>query len=158
VPPLTGEYTILLQRQRFLGAQEPLAIAWNTRQNAATNLAEVVGAPQLGATVQIHWLDPYHPGASYVSLLSATPYPATLRLTANRMLAMGYDGLVAASLQGAFPGFRGTLDARGGAQAPLQIPPLPSLLGVRLFVAMATLQSGNTDVEETSRVTTITIG
>ena len=90
-------------------------------------------------------------------MLSETPYPATMRLTGNRMLGMGFDRLSAATFLGVLPGFVGTLDSSGHATASLTIPQVPALVGLTLYAAMFTMETVVVDVEETSAVTSFTI-
>ena len=45
VPPATGDYTVRLQNQQFLGSSEPFALAWVNRRNCATNEVVLGGKP-----------------------------------------------------------------------------------------------------------------
>ncbi len=158
VPPVTGVYTVKLTNQRFNGTSEPFALAWTTRRNAATDLVTVQGAPAIGTTAQIEFFDRYHPGAAYVGLASVTPFPATLPVAPNKIIPLGYDGLTAMAISGSLPGFIGVLGTNGRAMGQIQIPNLPLLRGLQVFLAMASLDVTLPElVEETSAATSFTI-
>jgi len=156
VPPQTGTYTIRLQNQRFLGASEPLALAWCTRRDAATNEVVVTGSKIPGGTANYEFVDVYHPGASYLAVLSITPSPATTQVGPKKVLDLGYDGVTDLSLS--LPGFAGVLGANGRANAVLAIPNLPWLTGLPVHAAMVTIDLTLAEIaEETSPTTSFTI-
>lgn len=158
VPPATGMYAVKLTRQRFDGSSEPFALAWTTRRNAATDIVSVLGTPSIGTTLQIDFFDRYHPGAAYVGVASATPFPATLPVAPNKILPLGYDGLTVAALSGALPGFVGALGGNGRATGQIPIPNLTALRGLQVHLAMATLDVTLPGlVEDTSGATSFTI-
>jgi len=156
VPPATGIYTVRLQNMRFLASSEPLAVAWVTRRDAATNEVVTSGTPAPGGTVGFEFLDRYHPGASYLSVLSVTPSPATMAVGPKKVLDLGYDVVTEFSLL--LPGFGGTLDSNGRAIASLVLPNLPWLSGLPVHAAMVTLDPTLPELaEETSPTTTFVI-
>lgn len=156
VPPQTGTYTIRLQNQRFLGASEPMALAWCTRRDAATNEVVVTGSKVPGGTANYEFVDVYHPGASYLAVLSITPSPATTQVGPKKVLDLGYDGVTDLSLS--LPGFAGVLGANGRANAVLAIPNLPWLTGLPVHAAMVTIDLSLAEIaEETSPTTSFTI-
>ena len=155
VPPVTGVYTVALQRMRFQGTSEPLALAWTTSWDTRVDRVTVTGTARPGSTVGIQFFDRYHPGSVYFGVLSATPYPATWRLPNNKVLRLGYDGLADASLS--LPGFVGLLPANGTVNTNLTVPPLPGLVGLTFHLGMLTLQTGVGIVEELGDVTAVTI-
>lgn len=156
VPPSTGLYTVRMQNQRFLGTSEPFALAWVTRRNAATNDVLISGNPAPGGTVGFQFVDSYHPNASYLSVLSVTPSPATVAVGPKKVLDLGFDVVTEFSLT--LPGFAGLLDASGSASASLALPNLPWLTGLPVHSAMVTLDPSLPElVEETSPTTTFVI-
>ncbi len=156
VPPATGIYTVRLQRQSFLGASEPFALAWVTRRDAATNEVVVTGNPAPGGVANFEFIDPYHPNASYLAVLSFTPSPATTPIGPKKVLELGYDGFTDLSLL--LPGFAGVLGTNGRATTTLAIPNLPWLTGLPVHSAMITIDPSLPEiVEETSRTTTFVI-
>jgi hypothetical protein len=157
VPQVTGTYTIKLRNQRFQGTSEVLAVAWNTRQNAATDVVTITGTPVPGGTLNFEFFDRYHAGEVYAGVLSATPYPAVWQIPTGHVLALGLDGLALAALTGSLPGFVGTLGTTGRATTSLGIPPIGALSGLTLFAGMVTLQRGLPQAEETSAVTSVRI-
>ena len=156
VPPVTGNYTVRLHNQQFLGSSEPFALAWVNRRNAATNEVVVGGSATLGGTVTFEFADTYHPGQGYAAILSVTPFPAALPVGPGKVLACGGDGLTGLSLQ--IPGFVGSLGANGRANTSLLIPDLSVLSGLQVHCAMVTLDPSPVVLsEETSPVVTFTI-
>lgn len=156
VPPQTGTYTIRFQSQRFLGASEPFALAWCTRRDAATNEVVVTGSKLPGGTANYEFVDVYHPGASYLAVLSITSSPATTQVGPKKVLDLGYDGVTDISLS--LPGFAGVLGANGRANAVLAIPNLPWLTGLPVHAAMVTIDLSLAELaEETSPTTSFTI-
>lgn len=156
VPPQTGAYTIRLQNQRFLGASEPLALAWCTRRDAATNEVVVTGSKAPGGTANFEFVDVYHPAASFLGVLSITPPPATLQVGPKKVLDLGFDSVTDLSIQ--LPGFAGLLGANGRATAVLPIPNLPWLTGLPVYAAMVTIDPTLAEiVEETSPTVSFTI-
>lgn len=156
VPPQTGTYTVRLQNMRFLGTSEPLAVAWVTRRNAATDEVIVTGSQAPGGVANFEFIDVYHPNASYLALLSITPSPATTAVGPKKVLDLGYDGVTSLSLS--MPGFAGVLGANGRANAVLAIPNLPWLSGLPVHSAMVSLDPSLPElVEETSPTTTFVI-
>jgi len=154
-PAETGVHTIKLHLQRFLGVSEPLAIAWNTSQNAATNQVAIVGTPRLGQTVTFEFFDRYHPGSVYFAPLSLTPAPATWQVPGGKLIPMGFDALSEASVN--LTSFVGAVPAGGTATAQLMIPPAPALVGMSFECAMVTLQANKPEAEETSDVVGFTV-
>lgn len=156
VPPTTGVYTIRMQNQRFLGSSEPFALAWVTRRNAATNEVVVTGNPAPGGTVNFEFVDVYHGNASYLSVLSITPSPATTAVGPKKVLELGYDGITDVSLS--IPGFAGVLGSNGRATASLVIPNFPWLTGLPVHAAMVSIDLALAEIaEETSPTTTFVI-
>ncbi len=156
-PPVSGTYTVVLHVHRFDGDQEPLAIAWTTAMDTATDLVSFRGPASLGATVGVEFSDRYHPRAPFFALLSTVGYPETVRVAPGRVLPMGVDVLTAAVLAGQLPGFQGVLDGNGEAQTVLPIPNDPGLSGLQLYAAMCTLETTSPEVEETSPVAMLEI-
>ncbi len=154
IPAQSGTYTVRMQNQSFQGTSEPFAIAWTTRQDAATDEVQAVGDGSIGSTIQINWLDPYHPGEIYVGLFSLTPYPAVTPIGANRILPFGFDGLSQATFAGP-SGFIGTLDASGAASMSFAVPPIAPLT---IHAGMFTFKDNPGRAVETSPATTFTIG
>jgi len=156
VPPFTGTYTVRLQQQRFTGTSEPFALAWVGRRNAATDEVIVGGRPAPGGTVTFDFVDTYHPGALYLAVLSLTGAPATMPVGPLKVLELGHDPLVQASV--VVPGFYGMLDNVGRANASLQLPNIAWLTGLSMHTAMVTIDLGLPEiVEETSPVTTFAV-
>jgi hypothetical protein len=156
VPPATGTYTVRLQNQQFLGTSEPFALAWATRRNAATNEVVLGGSATPGGTVTFEFVDTYHPGQAFVTILSITPFPATIAVGPGKVLECGFDGLTDLSLL--VPGFMGNLGSNGRANASLGIPDWAWLSGLQVYSAMVTLDpSPAVFAEETSPVVTFTI-
>jgi hypothetical protein len=155
VPQVTGTYTVELQPMRFQGTAEPFALAWTTSWDTRVGRVTVTGAPRVGATVGIEFFDRYHPGQIYFGLLSATAYPATWRVPQDKVVRLGYDPFLDASLS--LPGFVGPLPANGRATTSLTIPGLAGLAGLTFELGMLTLQQGLPVVEEIGDVTTVTI-
>lgn len=156
VPPATGVYTFRLQNMRFLGASEPFALAWATRRNAATDEVLVTGSLVPGGVANFEFVDPYHPNASYLAVLSVTGAPATVAVGPQKVLELGYDALTVMSLS--LPGFAGVLGATGHANAALPIPNLSWLSGLSVYTAMVSLDASLPELaEETSPTTTFVI-
>lgn len=156
VPPATGTYTIRMQNQRFLGSSEPFALAWVTRRNAATDEVVVTGNATPGGTVAFEFVDVYHPGASYLAVLSITPPPATTAVGPKKVLELGYDGITDVSLS--IPGFAGVLGSNGRATASLGIPNFPWLSGLPVHAAMVSIDLSLAEIaEETSPTSTFVI-
>ncbi|MEO6596619.1 MAG: hypothetical protein ABIP94_17870, partial [Planctomycetota bacterium] len=156
VPPATGNYTVRLQRQQFLGSSEPFALAWVNRRNAATNEVVLGGSAALGGTVTFEFVDTYHPGAGYLSILSITPSPATLAVGPLKVLECGYDGITDLSLL--LPGFAGNLGTNGRANTSLAIPNFAWLSGLQVYCGMISIDLSLPEIaEETSPVVSFTI-
>ncbi|MBL8753492.1 MAG: S8 family serine peptidase, partial [Planctomycetes bacterium] len=156
VPPATGTYTFRFTRQAFLGSSEPFAVAWATRRDAATDSVVVTGTLAPGGQAQFEFIDPYHPSAGYLAVLSLTPPPATTAVGTKKVLDLGYDAFTDLSLL--LPGFTGVLGTNGRAVANLPIPNLPWLSGLTLHSAMVTLDPTLPElVEETSPTTTFVL-
>lgn len=156
VPPATGDYTVRLQRQTFLGTSEPFALAWVTRRDAATNEVIATGSPVPGGQVDLEFIDRYHPGASYLAVLSLTPFPATLAVGPKKVLEFGFD--VATDISLTMPGFAGSLNSSGRAYASFVLPPFPWLTGWTLYAGMVSLDWSLPEIaEETSPPTAILI-
>lgn len=156
VPPQTGTYTVRLQNMSFLGASEPFALAWSTRRDAATDEVVVTGNVVPGGSANFEFIDPYHPGASYLAVLSLTAAPATVAVGPKKVLELGFDGITQLSLS--LPGFAGVLGSNGRANAVLAIPSLPWLTGFAVHSAMVSLDPTLPElVEETSPTTTFVI-
>jgi hypothetical protein len=157
VPPVTGTYTVNLQRMRFDGTSEPFALAWTSRRDAATDFVTVIGTPTIGQPATLELNDPYHAGATYAGILSLT-VPGLLPVSFNRVLEFQWDALSALSLSGAIPGFVGVLPANGKATATLPIPNDTSLRGLRVHAGMVTIDPAIPGfVEETSAVVSFVI-
>lgn len=156
VPPVSGTYTLRFQRQRFDGASEPFAVAWVDRRNAATNEVVVTGNLTPGGTAMFEFVDTYHPGAQYLAALSMIGPPATMPVGPLKVVEIGLDPIVQASVS--VPGFGGVLGGNGRANASLVLPNLPWLSGVSMHAAMVSIDFGLPElVEETSPTTTFTI-
>ena len=156
VPPVTGTYTVKLHRQRFDGSSEPLAIAWSTRRNAATDVVTLTGSGQIGTTLGIEFFDRYHPGSIYLGLASLVGAPATVPVGTKKILDLGLDALLVASP--GLPGFAGLLPANGRAQTTLSLPNNPSLSGLTVHFAMVTYTPALPELfEETAGTTSVTI-
>ncbi len=156
VPPFTGDYTVRLQSQQFLGSSEPFALAWVNRRNAATNEVVVGGNITPGGTMTFEFVDVYHPGADYLAVLSVTGAPATVAVGPLKVFELGFDVVTEWSL--GLPGFAGTYAADGRATASLTLPNLPWLSGFVVHSAVASLDPALPEiVEDTSPVTTFVI-
>jgi len=157
VPPQTGVYTVRMQRQTFLGASEPFALAWVTRRDAATNEVVMTGSATLGGTVNLELIDRYHPNTSYLALLSLTPFPATVAVGPKKVLDFGFDAATDISLN--LPGFAGSYGANGRAYTSFAIPTqFPELIGLAVSAAVVTIDWTLPEiVEETSPPASIVI-
>jgi hypothetical protein len=106
--------------------------------------------------MNFEFVDVYHPNASYLSVLSVTPSPATTPVGPKKVLELGYDAVTDLGL--GLPGFVGMLGANGRANAVLALPPLPWLSGITVHSAMVTLDWSLPEIaEETSRTSSFTI-
>jgi hypothetical protein len=156
VPPATGDYTVRLQNQRFLGASEPLALAWATRRDCATNEVLLGGVQAPGGTVTFEFVDRYHPGAAYLAALALTGPPATVPVGPRHVLEFGFDVVTEWSLS--LPGFAGVYDGTGRATAALVLPDFPWLSGWPVHCAVLSWDAAAPDaVEETSPTATFVI-
>ncbi|MBX3464322.1 MAG: S8/S53 family peptidase [Planctomycetes bacterium] len=156
VPPATGDYTVRLHRQQFLGASEPFALAWVTRRNGATNEVRFGGVQAPGGTVTFEFLDPYHPGAAYLAALALTGAPATVPVGPRHVFEFGFDVVTEWSLS--LPGFAGVYDGTGRAAAALTLPDFPWLSGWPVHCAVLSWDaSAPSEVETTSPTATFVI-
>jgi len=142
IPPVTGTYTVRLQRQRFNGSTEPYAVVWSTRQDMATAEVTLAGSGKIGTTMTVNFMDQYHPGAGYMGAASFGSLPGYVSLPEGHIVPLGADPLFFASALGMYPGFSGTLDASGKAAGTLAIPDLSALRGIRIYLGMFSYRSG----------------
>jgi hypothetical protein len=75
IPALSGDFTVRLTRQRFLGSSEPYAIAWSTRQDAAVADVSFSGTPSSGAHLQTNFQSRYDKNVPYVGVASLYTNP-----------------------------------------------------------------------------------
>ncbi|MBL8727653.1 MAG: S8 family serine peptidase [Planctomycetes bacterium] len=156
VPPATGNYTVRLQNQQFLGASEPFALAWVTRRNCATNEVILGGNQVPGGIATFEFVDPYHPGAPFLAALSVSGPPSTVPVGPRHVFDFGGDIATVWSLS--LPGFAGTYGANGRANASVVLPDIPWLSGWPVYCAVLTWDAtAPAEVEETSPVATFVI-
>ncbi|MCC7066778.1 MAG: hypothetical protein IT456_28545 [Planctomycetes bacterium] len=90
--------------------------------------------PHLGNTVQFHVESAPHANQPWVLAFAMNTYPAIplagLHPEPLRVLPLSADYLFSASLSNGITGF---LDTQGRAQVSWPLPPLPALVGLRLF-------------------------
>ena len=146
-PAVSGNFTVRLTRQRFLGTSEPYAIAWSTRQDAAVADVSFIGTPTLGANLTTNFRSRYDKNVPYVGVASLYTTPWTLPLSGGWVLPLGPDRLALYSRAGALPSFftnfSGTLDANGRASGIFKIPSHPVWLGITFYVSMYTHAVGS---------------
>ena len=108
---------------------------------------DLVGTPKIGTTIKIVIDSPEDGGLGYLMLASLGTYPPIL--LRDRIFPLQYDFFLLYSLNpnnGIFFNFAGFLDTSGQSTAPaFVIPNLQSLVGVELFFAAVTLDSGYPD-------------
>ncbi|MEM7305555.1 MAG: S8/S53 family peptidase [Planctomycetota bacterium] len=137
VPPVSGTYTVRLTKQRFDGVTEPLTVAWSTRNDTGT--ARVFwndhGAPfSAGETPSFRFLDEYVGGGREYAAFAALSGNSAAPLPGGWALPIGFDSVSAAVL--AQPGWIGTLNGAGQAQALLPIADAPGLAGVDVYFGL----------------------
>jgi len=97
--------------------------------------------PLPGQTVTLFLDSPADPGRAYVLACSFARAPGLPVFPDGRVVSLAPDPLFWWSLgsqTGPFLGFLGTLDGLGRAQASIQLPPDPALIGLRWFVSGVT--------------------
>ncbi len=142
-PQLTGNYTIRLSKQSFLGVQEPYCIAWSSRQDTAGASVSISGTGQIGTVMNFNFSGQYDPNQTYAGLLSMSTLPDLIPLGKGSIIPVGWDVITNACIFGIFPGWMGTLNGSGQASTSLQLPNNPGLIGMTLYASMVTLDSRN---------------
>lgn len=141
-PPMSGNYTVRLTRQKFLGTSEPYAIAWSTRLDAAVADVTMTGTPTLGSTVQFHLRDRYDDSnPNYIAVASFGTLPSFIPLQNGWVLPVRLDRLARFTTSGSTPSFMGSLDNQGMATASFKIPNSTSLIGQTIYVSFLTEDS-----------------
>ncbi len=138
-PALSGDYTIRLTKQTFLGTTEPYCIAWSSRQDAATAKVQITGTGQIGTTMDFDFFAANQYDEKYIALLSLSTLPSLINLKDGYILPIAYDNVANACYAGYIPGFVGFLDGNGEASTSVSIPNDPSLIGKLLYCSMVTL-------------------
>jgi hypothetical protein len=156
-PPKTGEYTIRLTKQTFLGETEPYCIAWSTHMDAATAEVEFVGTGAIGSTLDINFFNPYHAGESFVGVLSLGTLPELINMDDGYILPVAFDMLAYACVFGALPGFVGTLDSSGEASTSVHLPNSTGLIGMDLYLSMVNVDLGRLVPVDTAELAVITL-
>jgi hypothetical protein len=116
------------------------------------------GTPRLGGTVGIGLTATNDAGLPY--LLGSALGTGPIRID-TRQLGLSPDGLLFVTVMNALPtiffGYRGSLDARGQAQAAVRVPNHPPLVGLRIHSAFVTLDptapSGIRSISSTASLT-----
>jgi hypothetical protein len=98
---------------------------------------------QLGARWNLAVSAPAEPGALYL-LLCSDGYTPGLPLPGDTLLPLRDSFLLQASIAGGpfFGNSIGLLDANGAAAAWIDVPPLPFLVGLQLYVSGLTMPVG----------------
>jgi hypothetical protein len=162
IPALSGDFTVRLTRQRFLGSSEPYAIAWSTRQDAAVADVSFSGTPSSGAHLQTNFQSRYDKNAPYLGVASLYTNPWTLELSGGFVLPLGPDRLAlysrASNIPALLTGYSGTLNASGRATGTFKIPSHPAYLGTTFYVSMFTHALGQPNVvRDTSPAAAFTV-
>ncbi|MBN2491781.1 MAG: hypothetical protein JXQ29_13120 [Planctomycetes bacterium] len=101
------------------------------------------GSGRIGTDLTLFLLSPPDGGLAYQVGTSLGTGPIVL---GNRLLGLGVDDLLVASVGGKLPGvfqnYAGTLDAQGQATAKMAIPADAALVGIRLHSAFVVLKAG----------------
>lgn len=150
LPDFTGDYTVRLTKQKFLGTTEPYCIAWSTRQDAACCEIDITGTGAIGTTVEYDFYNPYQAGEAFVALLSLGSLPDVIPLGGGYVLPVAFDSVAYACLTGAIPGFYGTLDNGGEASASVTLPHNVNLIGLDLYCAWLTYDPIRMSPQDTS--------
>ncbi|HKE01485.1 MAG TPA: S8 family serine peptidase, partial [Planctomycetota bacterium] len=151
VPPVTGTYTVRLQKVQFDGPREPFGIAVSQVFDAYTSTLEGSTTQFIGTTATMTARDPYHPGASFAAIASLSGGSYELGIPVAqlpRVIPVVADDIAFASVSGGagiFGGFVGNLSATGTASLTVTVPALPLLTGLKFTYTFLTLQPGAPD-------------
>lgn len=141
VPAATGWHTLRLSPMRFNGVDEPLAVAWSSRLDAAVGEIEALTPPQLGRDCTLLFEDPYLGDLHYQAHVSLATLPSTTPVAPGVVLPLAQDALFTASA--AWQDFTGTLGPLGRATATVHVPASPGLAGRRFYAAFYTERGGS---------------
>jgi hypothetical protein len=156
-PAVSGDYRVRLVKQKFLGASEPLTVAWSTRNDAGTAEIRLTSGPPfaVGEAPRFLLRERYTgAGKPYLAWGALSPAPG-VPVSGGYTMPIGFDGVSAQVL--ATPGFTGALPPGGSATAILPVPDIAALAGLTVRFAMAVLDGSGAGVEQLSDPLVLTV-